>query len=67
MISYNVQDRDAFKYISHWLKLRSWYLPQLGEDNHVPGIHAIVEESDLAPLRIHLSYCYINRLWCRHM
>ena len=61
MFSYNVQDRDALKCVSHWPKLRSWYLPQLGEDNHAPGFHAIIEESDLAPLRMHLSYRHINQ------
>ena len=61
MFSYNVQDRYALKCVSHWPKLRSWYLPQLGEDSHVPGFHAIIEEFGLAPLRMHLSYCHIDQ------
>ena len=41
--------------------MRSWYLLQLGEDSHVPGFHAIIEEFGLAPLRMHLSYRHIDR------
>ncbi|XXG47705.1 hypothetical protein AAC387_Pa02g2305 [Persea americana] len=55
------EDRNALKCVSHWPKLRSWYLPQLGEDNHVPGFHAVIEESGVAPLWMHLSYRHINR------
>ncbi|RWR85184.1 serine/threonine-protein phosphatase 7 long form [Cinnamomum micranthum f. kanehirae] len=55
-----IPDRDALRCICHWPKLRSWYLQQLGEDNHVPGFHAIKEESGLAPLTMHLSYRHID-------